>query len=100
MQKVSNVTFKTDLRTYFVGILNILKFKVLKCFYFQFVTGNVESRGFLFENMSKKFIEVHLQWISNCNKEIALHKVHTFWEDHKIMRNLHLEFDWHYTGQK
>ena len=24
-------------------------------------------------------------------------KVHIFWEDHKILRNLHLTFDWHYT---
>ena len=27
-------------------------------------------------------------------------KVHIFWEGHKILRNLHLTFDWHYTGQK
>ena len=27
-------------------------------------------------------------------------KVHIFWEGHKIMRNLHLTFDWHYIGQK
>ena len=23
-----------------------------------------------------------------------------FWEDHKILQNLHLTFDWHYMGQK
>ena len=27
-------------------------------------------------------------------------KVHIFWEGHKTLRNLHLTFDWHYTGQK
>ena len=27
-------------------------------------------------------------------------KVHTFWEGHKILRNLHLTFVWHYIGQK
>ena len=27
-------------------------------------------------------------------------KVHIFWEGHKILRNLHLTFDWHYIGQK
>ena len=27
-------------------------------------------------------------------------KVHIFWEGHKIWRNLHLTFDWHYIGQK
>ena len=28
-----------------------------------------------------------------------LDKVHTFWEGHKILQNLHLTFDWHYIGQ-
>ena len=28
-----------------------------------------------------------------------LHKVHIFWEGHKILRNLHRRFDWHYIGQ-
>ena len=27
-------------------------------------------------------------------------KVHIFWEGHKLLRNLHLTFDWHYIGQK
>ena len=27
-------------------------------------------------------------------------KVHTFWEGHNILRNLHLNFDWHCIGQK
>ena len=27
-------------------------------------------------------------------------KVHIFWEGHKIFRNLHLPFDWHYIGHK
>ena len=27
-------------------------------------------------------------------------KVHLFWQGHKILRNLHLTFDWHYMGQK
>ena len=26
------------------------------------------------------------------------HKVHIFWEGHKILQNLHLTFDWHYIG--
>ena len=26
-------------------------------------------------------------------------KAHTFWEGHKILRNLHHRFDWHYLGQ-
>ena len=26
-------------------------------------------------------------------------KVHIFWEGHKILRNLHRRFDWHYIGQ-
>ena len=26
-------------------------------------------------------------------------KVHIFWEGHKILRNLHQLFDWHYIGQ-
>ena len=26
-------------------------------------------------------------------------KVHIFWEDHKILRNLHQLFDWQYIGQ-
>ena len=29
----------------------------------------------------------------------APRKVHIFWEGHKILRNLHLTFDWHYIGQ-
>ena len=27
-------------------------------------------------------------------------KVHIFWEGHKILRNIHLTFDWHNLGQK
>ena len=27
-------------------------------------------------------------------------RVHIFWEGHKILRNLHLTFDWHYIRQK
>ena len=27
-------------------------------------------------------------------------KVHIFLEGHKILRNLHLTFDWHYIGKK
>ena len=27
-------------------------------------------------------------------------KVHIFWEGHKILRNPHLTFDWHYTWDK
>ena len=27
-------------------------------------------------------------------------KVHIFWEGHKILRNLHLTFDWNFIGQK
>ena len=30
----------------------------------------------------------------------VLGKVHIFWEGHKILRNLHLTFDWHHIGQK
>ena len=26
-------------------------------------------------------------------------KVHIFWEGHKILRNLHLTFDWHHIGK-
>ena len=29
-----------------------------------------------------------------------IYKVHIFWEGHKILRNLHLTFDWQYIGQK
>ena len=29
-----------------------------------------------------------------------IYKVLIFWEGHKILRNLHLSFDWHYIGQK
>ena len=43
----------------------------------------------------------------DCNKVFSSHyffcvfvQVHVFWEGHKIMRNLHLTFDWHYIGQK
>ena len=31
---------------------------------------------------------------------ISFFKVHIFWEDHKILRNLHQLFDWQYIGQK
>ena len=31
---------------------------------------------------------------------ILVFKLHIFWEGHKILRNLHLTFDWHYVGQK
>ena len=27
-------------------------------------------------------------------------KAHVFWEGHKILQNLHPNFDWHYIGQK
>ena len=27
-------------------------------------------------------------------------KVHIFWEGHKILRNIHLTFDWHYIQSK
>ena len=33
-----------------------------------------------------------LNWIQFC-------KLHIFWEAHKILRNLHRRFDWHYIGQ-
>ena len=33
-------------------------------------------------------------------KNSKIHKVRIFWEGHKILRNLHLTFDWHYIGQK
>ena len=29
-------------------------------------------------------------------KNIVISKIHIFWEGHKILRNLHLTFDWHY----
>ena len=32
--------------------------------------------------------------------EVVVHKVHIFWESHKILQNLHLTFDWHYIGHK
>ena len=28
-----------------------------------------------------------------------IHKVHKFWEGHKILRNLHLRFELYYIGQ-
>ena len=34
------------------------------------------------------------------SKRINWIKVHIFREDHNILRNLHLTFDWHYIGQK
>ena len=27
---------------------------------------------------------------------LIVYRVHIFWEDHKILRNCHLTFDWHY----
>ena len=33
-------------------------------------------------------------------KNIVISKIHIFWEGHKILRNLHLTFDWHYIAQK
>ena len=45
--------------------------------------------------MEKKPIDIKFQ--SRSTFEI---KVHIFSEGHKILRNLHLSFDWHYIGQK
>ena len=36
---------------------------------------------------------------SGCWCDSGSIKVHLFWEGHKILRNLHLRFDWHYIGQ-
>ena len=39
-------------------------------------------------------------WVNVGSYFIPLHfKVHIFWEGHRILRNLHLTFDWHYIGQ-
>ena len=32
--------------------------------------------------------------------EIYTQGRHIFWKGHKILRSLHLTFDWHYIGQK
>ena len=34
-----------------------------------------------------------------CSLCVDIFKVHIFWEGHKILRNLHQLFDWHYIGQ-
>ena len=40
--------------------------------------------------------------VNNHNEVLQCYqfKVHIFWEGHKILQNLHLTFDCHYTGQK
>ena len=35
----------------------------------------------------------------NTTAQFYFSKVHIFWESHKILRNLHRRFDWHYIGQ-
>ena len=46
--------------------------------------------------------ELSFLWIitdlSDTNQS-QINKVHIFWEGHKILRNLHLTFEWHYLGK-
>ena len=42
----------------------------------------------------KKLLKTKMHYITSFS-----FKVHIFWEDHKILRNSHLTFDWHYIGQ-
>ena len=51
--------------------------------------------------MLKEYIHIFYFLIFNLKKKRKENAfVHIFWEDHKILRNLHLTFDWHYIGQK
>ena len=43
------------------------------------------------------FIGIFL--ISKVSSHHTVFNVHIFWEGHKILRNLHCTFDWHYIGQ-
>ena len=54
---------------------------------------SLKSLDFVFLLWSKK-----VGWKNNW--PLLFDKVNVFWEGHKILRNLHLTFDWHYTGQK
>ena len=48
-----------------------------------------------------KFAELKQFWkLSSPEHPRNCPKYHIFWEGHKILRNLHLTFDWHYIGQK
>ena len=40
----------------------------------------------------------HDNLLQKFNLSPNVSKVHTFWESHKMLRNLHWRFDWHYSG--
>ena len=54
----------------------------------------------------KQISKGHFEWINvgefhDDEMELRMEgKVHIFWEGHRILLNLHLTIDWHYTGQK
>ena len=62
--------------------------------------------GYFFIILDKKTLKLELLDVWNFMKKNIVRpsrghgKVHIFWEGHKILRNLHLTFDWHYIGQK
>ena len=79
---------------------NQIKTGLSKHLHYSFIKSNLQSEN------NKKFdwwyvLDGHWSVNSVLRREIILNcKVHIFWEGHKILRNLHLTFDWHYIGQK
>ena len=64
-------------------------FKTFWCFQFSQKTNeNNSTWGTIISSKVNFFLRF---WVEN--------KVHIFWEVHKILRNLHCRFDWHYIGQ-
>ena len=84
-QRTYFVTFRDDQNfvknSYDFTTKNCIVIRQKKCMYLQF---------FVFVN----------SLIKNFNNfTTKSSKIHTFWEGLKILRNLHLTFDWHYIGQ-
>ena len=71
------------------------KEKKIPCFIIFFKLITQSKFSILDKNVGLKLRGWHLYLMI----EIRCIKVHIFWEGHKILRNLHLRFDWHYIGQ-
>ena len=78
--------------------------KRLYIFYSPFIKRKRSSKFPI--GSARHFFNVFAQWCLEIMYRLVANffwmiiKVHIFWEGHKILRNIHLTFDWHYIGKK
>ena len=87
--------------------LSVLDFEKLRTKKFEIVSMILEKFTYLAHKIID-FVAIKLscpclksKWVSSVSPIVANTFLNSriFWEGHKILRNLHLTFDWHYIGQ-